>query len=310
MNQLYPWQTKNWDHLSEYIAQNRIPSGLLISGNKGLGKNQLAANFAEHLLCVTACGKCNQFLLVKAGTNPDFFHVRSEEPGKNISVSQIRNLISNLTLKPQFDAYRVVIVSPADKMNNAAANAFLKCLEEPPERTVIILVTESPRKLPATIISRCQKLVVETPDKKITIDWLSEKLNGKSFDERNIALAGGSPLLALDFINKEILKLHDKCFNEWNEIQNPVIVAEEWFKLTDVPLLKWATSWTINLIKSEHKVESKKLYKLYDLLLESQKLFDTQINKQLMFEEILIKWSEINQQMNHVSEDQFDYSPR
>ena len=60
-------------------------------------------------------------------------------------------------------------------MNNAAANAFLKCLEEPTERTVILLITDKPARLPATIVSRCQKLAVAKPDKDIVAAWLNQQ---------------------------------------------------------------------------------------------------------------------------------------
>ncbi|MGR9012642.1 MAG: DNA polymerase III subunit delta', partial [Gammaproteobacteria bacterium] len=153
-NRLLPWQQSNWEHLHSYIAQKRIPQALLISGNKGLGKQQLANQFAVALLCKTpqtngiACGHCSSCLLVNADTHPDCIQIQPEELGKGIGIGQIRSLITRLTLKPQFETQRVVIVNPADKMNNAAANAFLKCLEEPTERTSIVLITEKPAKLP------------------------------------------------------------------------------------------------------------------------------------------------------------------
>lgn len=168
-NRLLPWQQQNWAHLCSYIAQKRIPQALLITGNKGLGKQQLADQFAVALLCATpqsdgtACGRCSSCLLVNADTHPDLIHIQPDEPGKGITIGQIRSLIIRLALKPQFEAYRVVIINPAEMMNNAAANAFLKCLEEPTERTAIILITEKPAKLPATIVSRCQKLAIATP---------------------------------------------------------------------------------------------------------------------------------------------------
>jgi len=313
-NRLLPWQQHQWEHLCSYIAQERIPQALLITGNKGLGKQQLANQFAVALLCATpqangmACGVCSSCLLVNAETHPDFIQVQPEEPGKGIGIGQIRSLITRLTLKPQFETYRVVIVNPADKMNNAAANAFLKCLEEPTERTVIILITEKPAKLPATIISRCQKLAVVTPDKETVVDLLC-----------NVSLAQGAPLLALDYANDETLTLRNECFNAWmaiaKQLKSPVIIAEDWHKLPASPLIFWITSWIIDLIKCSYhtkvenlynpdlseplqglsqRLELKGLYKLYDLLLAGRQRLDTQINKQLLFEEILIQWHELN----------------
>ncbi len=328
-NRLLSWQQHSWEHLCSYIAQKRIPQALLITGNKGLGKQQLANQFAVALFCATpqangiACGLCSSCLLVNAETHPDFIQVRPEEPGKGITIGQIRSLITRLTLKPQFETYRVVIINPADKMNNAAANAFLKCLEEPTERTLIILITEKPTKLPATIISRCQKLVVATPDKETVVDWLAETLQCNADINKtlrsNVALAQGAPLLALDYANDETLTLRNECFDAWmaiaKQLKSPVIIAEDWHKLSASPLIFWITSWIIDLIKCfyhtkvenlynpdlneqlqelSQQLELKGLYKLYDLLLMGRQRLDTQINRQLLFEEILIQWHELN----------------
>ncbi|WP_432744722.1 DNA polymerase III subunit delta' [Methylobacter sp. G7] len=328
-NRLLPWQQHQWKYLCSYIAQKRIPQALLITGNKGLGKQQLAHQFAAALLCATpqasgtACGHCSSCLLVNADTHPDFIQIQPEEPGKGIGIGQIRSLISRLTLKPQFETQRVVIVNPADKMNNAAANAFLKCLEEPTERTSIILITEKPAKLPATIISRCQKLAVATPDQEVAVKWLAEILRCDAATNKtlplNVSLAQGAPLLALEYANDQTLTLRNECFDTWmaiaKQLKSPVIIAEDWHKLPASPLIFWMTSWVIDLIKCfyqaqvtnlynpdlneplqelSRRLDVKGLYKLYDLLLSDRQRLDTQINKQLLFEEILIQWHELN----------------
>lgn len=328
-NRLLPWQQHQWEHLCSYIAQKRVPQALLITGNKGLGKQQLAHQFATALLCARpqtsgmACGHCSSCLLVNADTHPDFIQIQPEEPGKGIGIGQIRSLISRLTLKPQFETQRVVIVNPADKMNNAAANAFLKCLEEPTERTSILLITEKPAKLPATIISRCQKLAVVTPDKDVAVKWLAEIMQCDASTNKtlqlNVSLAQGAPLLALEYANDQTLTLRNECFDNWmaiaKQLKSPVIIAEDWYKLPASPLIFWITSWIIDLIRCFYRaqvanlynpdlkeplqelsprLELKGLYKLYDLLLSDRQRLDTQINKQLLFEEILIQWHQLN----------------
>jgi DNA polymerase-3 subunit delta' len=132
-------------------------------------------------------------------------------------------------------------------------------------------------------------------------------------------LAQGAPLLMLEYAHDETLILRNKCFNAWIAIakhqNHPVIIAEEWYKLPEAPLIFWITSWIIDLIRCFYQVktenlynpdlneplqelsqqlELKGIYKLYDLLLNSRQRLGTQINKQLMFEEILIQWSELN----------------
>ena len=324
---IMPWHQQSWAHLCDYRQQNRIPQALLITGSKGLGKLQLANQFAFSLLCSKPqinglnCGNCNSCLLLKAETHPDLIIIKPEEPGKGINIGQIRNLVTRLTLKPQFEANRIVIVNPAELMNNSAANAFLKCLEEPTERTVIILVTDKPFHLPATIVSRCQKLCLPKPNIETFTTWLIEQ-NIEPQKKEVLAiykLTQGSPFIALSYINNKTLTLRNSCFKTWTDIadkkQNPVIVAEDWHKLPETLLLFWITSWIIDIIKCQYqindgqlynpdltepltelaqKVELKKLYILYDLILECQNRLNTTINKHAMFEEILIQWNNLN----------------
>jgi DNA polymerase-3 subunit delta' len=321
---LLPWQQQDWQYLHHYIQQNRIPQALLMTGHKGFGKQQLAHQFAFSLLCDQpqvsglCCGYCHSCVLLDAQTHPDFIQITPDEPSKVITIEQIRRLITQLTLKPQFDRYRVVIINPADAMNIKSANAFLKCLEEPTERTMMLLITDKPAYLPATIASRCQKMHFATPDKATVITWLKQQVSADN-PELLLSLAQGAPLLALNHANSGNIALRNKCFNAWLAIaqqrSHPIIVAEDWYKLPESALIFWVTSWIIDLIKCcyhtkaenlyntdlfeslqklAHTLDLKALYKLYDLLLITQQQLDTPINKQLMFEEILIQWSDVN----------------
>lgn len=325
---LLPWQQQHWAQLHSYIVQQRIPQALLMTGTKGLGKQQLARQFAGALLCPRpeaeglACGRCASCRLFNAETHPDFIVIQPDEPGKLITVELIRNLITRISLKPQFETYRVVMVNPADMMNANAANAFLKCLEEPTERTVIILITDRPVKLPATIVSRCQKLALAAADKEVCSAWLKQQKPEMLPSDISalLGLAQNAPLLALDYANDGALSLRNECFNDWMALakqqRHPVIIAENWQKFPESSLIFWMTSWIIDLVKCYYharsdnlynpdfsvslqalslRLELKKLYKLYDLLLISRQRLDTQINKQSLFEEILIQWHQLNE---------------
>ena len=321
---ILPWQQDNWNQLCNYRIQGRIPQALLITGKKGLGKQHLANQFAISLLCAKpqtnglGCGYCHSCLLLNAETHPDFIQLKPDEPGKDITIGQVRRLITQLTLKPQFETYRVVIINPADLMNNAAVNGFLKCLEEPAELTVMLLITDKPTHLPATIVSRCQKLVLAMPNKEIVYSWLKQQAAGDD-SELLFNLAQGAPLLALEYANNGWLELRNSCFETWMDIAkqrlHPVTIAEDWYKLPGSVLMFWITSWVIDTIKCccqmeanwllnpdlreplqelSRQLASKELYKLYDLMLISRQRLNSQLNKQTMFEDILIKWSELN----------------
>ncbi|MDD1626241.1 MAG: DNA polymerase III subunit delta', partial [Methylococcaceae bacterium] len=193
--------------------------------------------------------------------------------------------------------------------------------EEPTERTLMLLITDKPAHLPATIISRCQKLAVAKPDKETAFAWLKQQ-NVDTLQCNASALLGlaqGSPLLALDYASDGTLTLRNDCFKAWMDIakqrRHPAIIAEDWHKLPESPLIFWITSWIIDIIKCcyqlkagwlynpdmkeplqelSQQLELKELYKLYDLVLTSRQRINTQINKHTMFEEILIKWFELN----------------
>ncbi|MFK5949593.1 MAG: DNA polymerase III subunit delta' [Methylococcales bacterium] len=325
--QTYPWLQSSWFQLNRYINQSRIPQALLIVGNVGLGKQYLAEYFAKSIMCSSPqaeerpCGKCQSCLLFAAHTHPDFFYLAPEEPGKAMGIDIIRQLTVKLALKPQFESYRVVVINSADSLNNASANAFLKYLEEPTARTSLILLTDKPAKLPATIRSRCQKLYVSLTDKNQAIAWLKQQGVVDNVDLL-LRLSKDSPLLAKQYADNSVLEFRAENFTKWLKVitakENFIVVAEQWSKLGKNEmqfLLFCLTGWMMDIIKlkSNSKVDKiankdllsdlqqlserldlKALYKYYDFLLLSQQRLDTQLNKQLIFEEILIHCSELN----------------
>lgn len=321
---ILPWQRHNWSLLSAYITQQRIPQALLITAGKGQGKRHLAEQFAQALLCANKrddgyyCGQCHSCTLFHARTHPDFLTIIPEQTGKAIVIDQIRQLITKLGLKPQFENYRVVIIDPAEQMNTSAANAFLKYLEEPTERTVILLLAEQPARLPATITSRCQKMPIK-PDLQAAQAWLREKIPDQDV-EVLLNMTRGAPLLARQYARDNIPELRNACFQNWLGVAeqriDPVALAKEWQQLPDRLVLFWLTTWVIDLIKCHHqpqmasglynpdlsrdlqelaeKLDLKRLFSFYGLLLIDNKRIDTPLNKQLLFEELLIDWQQLN----------------
>mgnify|MGYP000161389089 CR=1 FL=1 len=322
---LYPWQQADWVHLKTYILQDRVPQALLLSAVEGMGAESLALRYTQTLLCLQlesgeACQHCTSCQLFLADTHPDFLCLQPEESGKAIRIDNVRLLIEKLALKPQYAAYRVVLIQPADKMNINAANALLKCLEEPPERTVFILLSHSVRILPATIISRCQKLSCELPDKLVVMNWLQSQ--GVEQAESLTVLAQGIPLLALDYAKNDSFAQRASRFHEWSQLllgqACPVELAESWSKLSIGTLLEWLVLWTEDIIKCQFQsieclllnqdlsqelqtiatqVNSKKIFYFYDLLLLNRDRINKQLNTQLLVEELLIQWSLVGE--NH-----------
>src|SRR5581483_3689892 len=92
--------------------------------------------------------------------HPDWIQVQPVDDSRQIRIEQVRDLAQELSLTSHQGGYKVGVLSPADVLNRFAANALLKTLEEPPPRTVLILVATQPSRLPATILSRCQRIRV------------------------------------------------------------------------------------------------------------------------------------------------------
>jgi DNA polymerase-3 subunit delta' len=163
------WQTVGQDRavaaLQRGLAQGRRAHAYLLVGPSQVGKGTLALELAQALNCEgpePPCQECSACRRIAAGIHADV-QVVGVEAGdgglhKDISIDQIREVGRAVSLRPFEGRCRVIIIDPADAMNEAAQNAFLKTLEEPPPDVVFVLITSRPQALRATIRSRCQQL--------------------------------------------------------------------------------------------------------------------------------------------------------
>lgn len=202
-----------WRGLQE--RRQRLPHALLLIGQKGLGKFELARLFAASLLCERpqpdgrACGACLACNWYAQGNHPDFRLLQPEamaeeadaEEGKKkasqqITIDQVRGLDDFLNVGTHRAGLRIILVNPAEAMNRSTANALLKTLEEPASGTLFLLVSNEPLRLLPTIRSRCQAVPVPVPQ---AVD-AERALQGDGLADaaRWLALAGGSPGLALN----------------------------------------------------------------------------------------------------------------
>jgi DNA polymerase-3 subunit delta' len=204
-----PWLEAAWHSLDARIRQARLPHALLVAGAAGMGKRDLAQALAARLLCTApdaagfACGRCRGCVLSAAGSHPDRVHVTLEarDDGKlrsEITVEQIRGLSQHLSMTPQLGGVQVALIDPADAMNVSAANALLKTLEEPSSNTVMILVSDQPSRLPATIRSRCQRVDARFPSRPAAMAWLDSKGVTSTDAARALDFAAGNPGYAVE----------------------------------------------------------------------------------------------------------------
>ncbi len=170
--------------LLQTLRRERVPSAYLFSGESGIGKKFTAVNFAKAINCLKnrealtvmrdgkededplrvthyvslydSCDECSSCRRIDAGTHPDFVMITPEKG--EIRVSEIRAVEEALSFRPYEGRKKVVVIDDADSMNQSAANAFLKTLEEPPDDSLLILVAAHADSLPETIRSRCSRI--------------------------------------------------------------------------------------------------------------------------------------------------------
>ncbi len=149
--------------LRRSLEQGRFPHALLFVGLEGIGKRTFARKLAQALLCETVpaerlepCEACPGCLQVEAETHPDFAEAARPEDKHELPIAVIRDLCEHFALKPARGIRKVAILDDADDLNEEAANAFLKTLEEPPPGAVLILIGTSVEVQLQTVVSRCQ----------------------------------------------------------------------------------------------------------------------------------------------------------
>ncbi|HKJ77620.1 MAG TPA: DNA polymerase III subunit delta' [Gammaproteobacteria bacterium] len=252
-----PWQQDAWARLQRRRSEGRLPHALLITGIPGIGKRYFAEAFLAALLCEGqgegACGTCRGCRLLAAGSHPDRIAVQPEDEGKAIPVAAVRGLIERLTLRPQYGAWQVALVEPAERMNANAANALLKTLEEPNAGTLLILVSARPSQLPATIRSRCQQITLAAPEPEMGRAWLAAQAPRAQDAATLLALCGGAPLAALELADAGGLEDRAERLAEWEGVMTgraaPEAVAARWYEQGAAAAVERLHGWLADMIR-------------------------------------------------------------
>ena len=145
--------------LRNQVTSGRIAHAYLFCGSRGTGKTSAAKILARAVNCERPengdpCGECDSCRRLLREESLDVIEM---DAASNSTVDQMRDLLDNVIYPPQYGKYKVYIVDEVHMLSNSAFNALLKTLEEPPAHVVFILATTDPQKLPATILSRCQR---------------------------------------------------------------------------------------------------------------------------------------------------------
>ncbi|MGZ8984012.1 MAG: DNA polymerase III subunit delta' [Methylotenera sp.] len=330
LSKIYPWQVQIWQQLNQ--SSQRMPHALLLHGRAGIGKYDFARSFSQALLCSSknehglACEKCSSCSWFNDNSHPDFRLLSPEQETdseeeivskKNtkkktqISVAQIRELSSFLSLTShRSNGLRIVLIHPAEALNIASANALLKMLEEPAEGVVFILVAHQLQRLLPTIISRCQKINMPTPDETQALAWLGEQ--GVQNAKQQLAYLDGSPIkvfneqLQFNQLTEiwRLLALGHKLEPHLaaptliaNSVETGIVAVQKW--IYDIVAMRlghqsrYHTQHTSALQALAEKVNLSRLFDLQKKTDELRRLALHPLNHELQMESLLLEYTRI-----------------
>jgi DNA polymerase III subunit delta' len=186
----FPELASSFQLLQRSLQQERLGHAYLLTGDDSSSLESVARTLAKTINCVGAsapegvpirtdsCDYCTSCRRIDSFQHPDVVWVRPESKLRAITISQIREVMHTVNLKPAEARWKATVIVGADRLNVQAANAFLKTLEEPPPRSILLLLSTEPQRLPDTILSRCLRLnLSNVPSPTINqeqLSWLEE----------------------------------------------------------------------------------------------------------------------------------------
>ncbi len=183
------------------ILNNKVSHAYLLTGPRGTGKTTTARLIAKTLNCQNRktgeepCNRCDSCLAIMEGRSLDVVEI---DAASNTSVEDIRDLREKVKLAPTVGPYKIYIIDEVHMLSNSAFNALLKTLEEPPSHVVFVLATTDPQKLPATVISRCQRFDFSAGSREETTRAIKRAAKGEGLEieekvlEQIVNLSSGS----------------------------------------------------------------------------------------------------------------------
>ena len=305
---MLPWLEQLVSEWRTRVAHGRVPHALLLLGSRGVGKRAAAAWLAREQLGLDghAEGPVYPFDLPE---HADLRWVAPPEDKHTIGIEQVRDLVAELSLTSYAGGGKVAVLEPANAMTTNAANSLLKTLEEPPGDALLILIADRVGRLPATIMSRCQRIRVALPPASMSLDWLDRWHPGSDW-RAALELAGMAPLGAIEARERlgEAEAMHDEWLAVAGGRASPVDVAARWSKLETQFVLDWlcrtvqqgirvtltgasVTSTPTALDSVLRRIDRRNMFCYLDTINRLRGQAAGSFNVQLTLESLLIDWA-------------------
>jgi len=234
-------QAEAVNYLRRSLEKGATAHAYLFQGPDGVGKALTARVLAQTLNCRRGgsdpCGECPSCLRIEEGSHPDVLVFSPRGKSRTITIDQLRRMQRAAHLNAAMAGWKVFILRESETMNEEAANSLLKTLEEPPEETLIILISSRPEQLPATIRSRCQTVNFKTWPEELMLEFLIEKgALGRNEAEVIAGVSGGRPGRALkmtadDFFTTRSRILETLRKGNFKSAQELTGMVESWLAL-------------------------------------------------------------------------------
>ncbi len=300
--------------LQRYIESGQLTGSYLFAGPEGIGKRIAAVTLARAVNCLKnkgdSCDTCPSCIKIEKGAHPDIFFLGSQG-GEDIKIESIRQLQNDIALRPYEARKKVFIIDNAHRLTKEASHALLKTLEEPPEDSLIILVSEKPSLLFKTVISRCKIIRFYPLGRRETeeslksnyglsneaahfLAFFSEGRLGRAIKIKEAGVFEEKNRIIDEFIFSRKTNLSASILREREGLRLGLNILAGWFR--DIYMVKIGMPYCAlinldrknDLLRAMNRYSFSELNEIFNLLSDSLLYLEQNVNAKLLFSNLKI----------------------